>query len=95
MAKAAATSTRAGCEKNCQSWVVTTLKRAGSAIRAGDPNSAIASRKVMMTPPRIAGSTIGKVMRKVVRHLPEPRMLAASSISEETRSRAALTKMKR
>ena len=64
------------------------------AIRAGEPNSAIASRKVMIAPPRMAGSTIGSVISIVVRSTPAPRILAASSISEDTRSSAALVKMK-
>ncbi len=75
--------------------MVTTLKRAGMAISAGVPNSAIASRKVMMAPPRIAGSTSGRVMRSVVRSVPAPRMLAASSISDDTTSSAAEVKMNR
>ena len=48
----------------------------------------------MIAPPMMAGSTIGKVTRSVVRMTPAPRMLAASSISEDTRSSAALVKMK-
>ena len=43
---------------------------------------------------RIAGSTSGSVIDKVVRRLPEPRMLAASSISEDTRSSADLVNTK-
>jgi hypothetical protein len=46
-----------------------------------------------MRPPTIAGTTSGKVTRRVVRSVPAPRMFAASSISEETRSSAELTKM--
>src|SRR5262249_26239269 len=49
--KAAASSPRTGYSKNCQSWVDPTWKRAGSAISAGAPNRAIASRKLMMRPP--------------------------------------------
>jgi hypothetical protein len=41
-----------------------------------------------MNAPRIAGSTSGSVMRTVVSRLLAPRMLAASSISEEIRSSA-------
>ena len=44
----------------------------------------------MISPPTIAGSTSGSVTRNVVRNVPAPRMLAASSISEETRSSAAV-----
>ena len=61
---------------------------------AGEPNSAIASRKQMISPPRIAGSASGRVTRHMVRHGPAPRMLAASSISDETSSSAAVVKMK-
>ena len=61
---------------------------------AGDPNSAIASRKQITRPPRIAGKASGKVTRRMVRHAPAPRMLAASSISDDTSSRAAVVKMK-
>lgn len=61
---------------------------------AGEPNSAIASRKQMITPPRIAGSANGSVTRHIVRQGPAPRMLAASSISDETSSSAAVVKMK-
>ena len=61
---------------------------------AGAPNNAIASRKLMISPPRIAGKTSGSVTLKVVRHLPAPRICAASSISEDTRSSAALVKTK-
>ena len=43
-----------------------------------------------MKAPRIAGSTSGSVMDRDVRKLPAPRMFAASSISEETRSSADL-----
>ena len=94
-AYAAATSARIGWPKNCSSCVVTTVKRAGMAISAGEPNSAIASRNVTIAPPRMAGSAIGSVTRNVVRRMPAPRMLAASSISEETRSSAAVVKMNR
>jgi len=38
----------------------------------------------MISPPRIAGSASGKVTRRMVRHVPAPRMLAASSISDDT-----------
>ena len=48
----------------------------------------------MIRPPRIAGSTSGSVTRSVVRQVPAPRMLAASSISEETRSSADVVKTK-
>ena len=44
----------------------------------------------MMSPPTIAGSTNGSVTRNVVRKVPAPRILAASSISEDTRSSAEL-----
>ena len=44
----------------------------------------------MISPPMIAGSTSGSVTRKVVRRVPAPRMFAASSISDETRSSAEL-----
>ena len=44
----------------------------------------------MMPPPMIAGITSGSVMRNVVRTVPAPRMLAASSISDDTRSSAAV-----
>lgn len=39
-----------------------------------------------MKAPSIAGSASGSVMRSVVRSAPAPRMLAASSISEDTMS---------
>src|SRR3546814_20507097 len=68
--------------------------RAGMPMIAGVPNRAIVSRKTMIIPARIAGQTSGSVTVTIVRHVPAPRMLAASSISEETMSRAALTKMK-
>jgi hypothetical protein len=48
----------------------------------------------MMMPPMIAGVTSGSVIRSVVRSVRAPRMLAASSISEETRSSAELVKTK-
>ena len=48
----------------------------------------------MISPPRIAGKASGKVTRRMVRHVPAPRMLAASSISEDTSSSAAEVKMK-
>ena len=64
------------------------------AIIAGDANSAIASRKQMIRPPRMAGSASGSVTRRMVRQAPAPRMLAASSISDDTSSSAALVKMK-
>ena len=44
----------------------------------------------MMTPPMIAGVTSGSVMRSVVRSVRAPRMFAASSISDDTRSSAEL-----
>ena len=66
-----------------------TLMRAGSAMIAGVPNSATVSRNTTIAPPMIAGSTRGRVMRKIVRVPLAPRMLAASSISEETRSSAS------
>ncbi len=47
-----------------------------------------------MPPPRIAGITSGRVMRSVVRRLLAPRMVAASSISVDTRSSASLAKTK-
>ena len=87
---AAATPTWGGYSKNCHNWVVTTWKRPGSASKAGEPNSAMASRNTRMKAARMAGSTSGSVIEKVVRRLPEPRMFAASSISEETRSSADL-----
>src|SRR5260370_667785 len=93
-AYAAASSTRTGYEKNPQSWVETTWKRAGSAISAGAPKSAIASRKQMIKLPTMAGKTSGSVMRKVVRSVPAPRMCAASSISEEIRASAELVTTK-
>ena len=61
---------------------------------AGEANSAIASRKQMIRPPRIAGSASGRVTRRMVRQVPAPRMLAASSISDDTSSSAAEVKMK-
>ena len=79
-----------GNSKNCQSWVVTTWKRPGSASRAGEPNRAMASRNTRMKAPRIAGITSGSVIVSVVCMLLAPRMLAASSISEEIRSSADL-----
>ena len=48
----------------------------------------------MIRPPRIAGSTSGSVTRRMVRQVPAPRMLAASSISDDTSSSAAVVKMK-
>ncbi len=68
--------------------------RAGRARIAGVPNSATVSRNTTIAPPRIAGVTSGKVTRKVVRSPPAPRMLAASSISDETRSSASVVKTK-
>ena len=65
-----------------------TWKRAGRAMRAGVPKSAIASRNSTMKAPMIAGSASGRVTRSVVRSAEAPRVLAASSISEEIRSRA-------
>ena len=47
-----------------------------------------------MAPAMIAGSTMGRVILSVVRIVPAPRMLAASSISEDTTSSAAAVKMK-
>jgi hypothetical protein len=40
--------------------------RAGNAMTAGVPNSAMVSRNTTIAPPRIAGVTSGKVMRKTV-----------------------------
>ncbi len=65
-----------------------TWKRPGRAMRAGAPKSAIASRNSTMKAPRMAGSARGSVTRTVVRRRPAPSVLAASSISEEIRSRA-------
>ncbi len=65
-----------------------TWKRAGSAMSAGAPKSAMASRNSTMNAPMMAGSASGRVTRRVVRRAPAPRVLAASSISEEIRSRA-------
>ncbi len=56
--------------------------------------SEIASRKVRTEADRIAGSTSGRVMRKIVFSRPAPRMAAASSISLETSSSAAVVKTK-
>ena len=47
-----------------------------------------------MLPPMIEGTTIGSVTLHIVFQVPAPRMLAASSISDDTRSSAAFTKMK-
>ncbi len=91
---AAATSTFGGNSKNCQSIVVITWKRPGSAMRAGTPNSAMASRKATMKAARIAGSVRGSVMRSVRRTTPAPSVVAASSISEEIRSSAPRVKTK-
>ena len=65
------------------------LMRAGSAMIAGVPNSATVSRNTTIAPPSIAGVTIGKVIRAIVRNRPQPKILAASSISDDTRSRAS------
>ncbi len=65
------------------------------AIIAGEPNRAMDSRKVMIAPPRMAGSTSGSVMRTVVRQMPAPWILAASSISDDTVSSAVAVKTKR
>jgi hypothetical protein len=48
----------------------------------------------MIRPPTIAGSTSGRVTRNVVRIVPAPRIFAASSISDDTRSSAALVNTK-
>ena len=69
-----------------------TWKRAGRAIRAGAPKSAMASRNTTMKAPIMAGSASGRVTRRVVRRAPAPSVLAASSISEEIRSRAERVK---
>ena len=65
-----------------------TWKRAGRAIRAGAPKSAMDSRNSTMNAPMIAGRASGRVTRRVVRSAPAPRVFAASSISEEIRSSA-------
>ena len=69
--------------------VVITWKRPGSAMSAGTPNSAMASRNTTMKAPRMAGSASGSVTRRVVRRTPAPSVFAASSISDEMRSSAA------
>ncbi len=61
---------------------------------AGVPNSAMVSRKIRMKPPRIDGQTSGSVTLRIAVQVPAPRMLAASSISDDTRSSADFTKMK-
>ncbi len=71
-----------------------TLICAGSAMSAGVPNRATVSRKVMIEPPRMAGSTSGRVTLTIVRSRPAPRMFEASSSSDETSSRALEVKMK-
>ena len=63
-------------------------------MMAGVPKRATASRNTMIAPPRIEGHTSGRVTLRIAVQVPAPRMLAASSISEDTRSRADFTKMK-
>ena len=63
-------------------------------MMAGVPNSAMVSRKTRTMLARIVGQTSGSVIRSVVRQVPAPRMFAASSISEATRSSADLRKTK-
>ena len=72
--------------------VVITWKRPGSAMSAGAPKSAIASRNSTMNAAMIAGSVSGSVTRSVVRTMPAPSVVAASSISEEIRSSAERVK---
>ena len=62
---AAATSSLGGNSKNCHSVVVITWKRAGSAMRAGTPKSAMASRNSTMRAARMAGRVRGSVIFSV------------------------------
>ena len=59
--------------------------RAGIPIMAGLLKSVSASRNERMNPARTAGMTSGKVTLSKVRRVLEPRMLAASSMSADTR----------
>ena len=72
MEYAAATSTRTGNSKNCQSWVAATLRRAGMPMIAGGPNSAMASRNTTIAPPSTDGHASGRVTLRIVVQVPAP-----------------------
>src|ERR1700730_10421008 len=62
-------------------------------MNAGGPKGSIAARKLSRKPPRIAGSASGSVICQVVRKMPEPRVVAASSSSEDISSRLPATQL--
>ena len=62
--------------------VVITCCPAGMASMAGVPNRTIASRNARINPANRAGSTSGKVIPDMVRSVPAPAILEASSRSE-------------